>query len=84
MARKKAEQELELPYEEAMKRLEDVVRRLEEGDVPLEEAIGLYQEGVQLVRLCGKKLDAIEAQISLLLEENGDLKEKPFLLEGEA
>ncbi|MET3289645.1 exodeoxyribonuclease VII small subunit [Brevibacillus fluminis] len=83
MARKKVEQELELPYEEAMKRLEDVVRRLEEGDVPLEEAIGLYQEGVQLARLCGRKLDLIEAQITLLLEENGELKEKPFMLEGE-
>ncbi len=83
MARKKPEQETELTYEEAMNRLEGVVRRLEEGDVPLEEAIVLYQEGVNLARLCGKKLDAIEAQITLLLEENGEGKEKPFQLEGE-
>lgn len=83
MARKKVEQELELTYEEAIKRLEDVVRRLEEGDVPLEDAIALYQEGVHLARLCGNKLDAVEAQITLLLEENGETKEKPFQLEGE-
>ncbi|MGE5702768.1 MAG: exodeoxyribonuclease VII small subunit [Clostridia bacterium] len=84
MARKKAEQELEVTYEEAVKRLEEVVRRLDEGDVPLEESIGLYQEGVQLARLCGSKLDAIETQITMLLEENGEMKEKPFQLEGEA
>ncbi|UFJ42907.1 exodeoxyribonuclease VII small subunit [Brevibacillus humidisoli] len=84
MARKKDEKELELPFEQAMQRLEEVVRRLEEGEVPLEEAIELYQEGMQLSRLCGQKLDVIEAKVMQLVEEDGTLTEKPFHIEEEA
>jgi exodeoxyribonuclease VII small subunit len=84
MARKKAEQEADMQFEEAMKRLEEVVHRLEEGEIPLEEAIVLYQEGVNLSRICGQKLDAIEAKITQLIEEDGQLKQKPFRVEGEA
>ncbi|GAA4709793.1 exodeoxyribonuclease VII small subunit [Brevibacillus fulvus] len=83
MARKKNETETELTFEEAMKRLEEVVNRLESGDIPLEEAIMLYQEGMKLSRICGLKLEAIEAQITQLLEEDGQLKQKPFRPEGE-
>jgi len=84
MARKKTEQEADLQFEEAMKRLEEVVHQLEEGEIPLEEAILLYQEGVNLSRICGQKLDAIEAKITQLIEEDGQLKQKPFRVEGEA
>jgi exodeoxyribonuclease VII small subunit len=83
MARKKTEQESDMQFEEAMKRLEEVVHRLEEGEIPLEEAIQLYQEGVNLSRICGQKLDAIEAKITQLVEEDGQLKQKPFGVEGE-
>ncbi|WP_139489316.1 exodeoxyribonuclease VII small subunit [Brevibacillus dissolubilis] len=81
MARRKTEQELELPFEEAMQRLEEVLRQLEEGDIPLEASIALYQEGIKLSRYCGKKLDAIEAQVTQLLEEEGKMVEQPFRLE---
>lgn len=84
MARKKTEAEAPIQFEEAMKRMEEVVRRLEAGDIPLEEALELYQEGVQLSRVCAQKLDAIETQISQILEEDGQVKQKPFLLEGDA
>jgi len=84
MARKKAETETEIPFEEAMKRLEEVVRRLEEGDIPLEQAIDLYQEGVTLSRICAQKLEAIETRITQILEEDGQVKLKPFQLEGDA
>lgn len=84
MARKKADQETDMQFEEAMKRLEEVVTRLEEGEIPLEEAITLYQEGVTLSRICGQKLDAIEAKITQLVEEDGMLKQKAFRVEGEA
>ncbi|MED4581538.1 exodeoxyribonuclease VII small subunit [Brevibacillus choshinensis] len=83
MARKKTE-ETDMQFEEAMKRLEEVVMRLEEGEIPLEEAITLYQEGVTLSRICGQKLDAIEAKITQLVEEDGMLKQKAFRMEGEA
>jgi exodeoxyribonuclease VII small subunit len=84
MARKKTEPQAQMQFEDAMKRLEEVVRRLEEGDIPLEDALELYQEGVQLSRVCAQKLDAIETKISQILEEDGQVKWKAFHLEGEA
>ena len=84
MARKKTDQETDMQFEEAMKRLEEVVHRLGEGDIALEEAISLYQEGVKLSRICSQKLDAIEAKITQLVEEDGQWKQKPFHVEGEA
>ncbi|QDX93559.1 exodeoxyribonuclease VII small subunit [Brevibacillus laterosporus] len=81
MARKKAEQETELLFEEAMQRLEEVVRQLEEGDVPLEKAIDLYQEGIQLSRQCATKLDVIEAKVIQLLDQDGSISERPFHVE---
>jgi len=83
MARKKAEAETELQFEEAMKRLESVVATLEQGEIPLEEAILLYQEGVQLSKLCASKLERIEAQITQLLEDGGKVVERAFRLEEE-
>ncbi|USG63636.1 exodeoxyribonuclease VII small subunit [Brevibacillus ruminantium] len=85
MARKKTEQENhDIQFEEAMKRLEEVVHKLEEGEISLEESIQLYQEGVTLSRICGQKLDAIEAKITQLIDEDGQFKQKPFRVEGEA
>ncbi|WP_010274037.1 exodeoxyribonuclease VII small subunit [Paenibacillus senegalensis] len=71
----------ELSFEQAMDKLEQIVSRLETGDVPLEKAIELFQEGMELSQLCGHKLDQIEGKIELLLEENGTFSKKPFLAE---
>ncbi len=43
-------------FEEAIKRLEQIVEALERGDVPLDEALNLYEEGIQLSRSCGERL----------------------------
>ncbi|OUN00665.1 MAG: exodeoxyribonuclease VII small subunit [Paenibacillaceae bacterium ZCTH02-B3] len=68
-----------------MERLEAIVSRLESGDVPLEKAIELYQEGMALSRLCGRKLEEAERRIEMLLEdEQGQLRRKPFLPERDA
>ena len=48
-------------FEESMNRLEQIVRAMERGDVPLEESLKLFQEGTELVRTCSKILD--EAQL---------------------
>ena len=50
-------------FEESMARLEQIVRAMEKGDVPLDEALKLFQEGTELVRDCGKLLDDAELQI---------------------
>ena len=50
-------------FEENMQRLEQIVRAMERGDVPLEESLKLFQEGTTLVERCGKLLDEAELQI---------------------
>ena len=55
---------LEKPtFEENMQRLEQIVRAMERGDVPLEESLKLFQEGTELVRSCGNLLDEAQLQV---------------------
>lgn len=51
-------------FEENMSRLEQIVRAMERGDVPLEESLKLFQEGTQLVQNCSKLLDEAELQVT--------------------
>ncbi len=50
-------------FEQNMQRLEQIVRAMERGDVPLEESLKLFQEGTELVRICGKLLDEAQLQV---------------------
>ena len=50
-------------FEENMHRLEQIVRAMERGDVPLEESLKQFQEGTKLVETCGKLLDEAELQV---------------------
>lgn len=68
----------ELSFEEAMEQLEKIVERLESGDVPLETAIELFQEGMKLSQLCGGKLEQVERKIELLIETEQGFQKKPF------
>jgi exodeoxyribonuclease VII small subunit len=66
-------------FEHAMKALEDIVAKLEAGDLPLEQALILFEEGVQISRFCGGKLDAAERKVEVLLKnDQGELEAKPF------
>ena len=56
-----------MSFEDALRALEDVVRRLESGDVPLEESIGLYERGEALRRHCQARLDAAQARIEKIV-----------------
>jgi len=72
-------QETEISFELAIEQLERIVAQLESGDVPLEKAIELYQEGVRLSHLCGVKLEQVEKKIEMLVEgETGAVNRKPF------
>ncbi|MCI3920190.1 exodeoxyribonuclease VII small subunit [Paenibacillus sp. TRM 82003] len=62
-----------------MEQLETIVAKLESGDVPLEQAIELFQEGMRLSRLCSQKLESVERKIEMLLEEDGQTVKKPFV-----
>jgi exodeoxyribonuclease VII small subunit len=72
----------EVTFEDALDRLEAIVTRLEEGEVPLEESIQAYAEGTRLVRLCLSKLEAAEATIRDLSEKGGGFTLEPSVLEG--
>ena len=74
----KAADESTLSFEEAMDKLEQIVDKLESGDVPLERAIELFQEGMRLSHLCKKKLEQVERKIEMLIEEDGAFVKKPF------
>jgi len=56
-----------MTFEEALRALEDVVRRLEGGEVPLDESIGLYERGEALRRHCQARLDAAQARIDKIV-----------------
>ena len=56
-----------LTFEASMARLEQIVRAMERGDVPLEESLKLFQEGTDLVRQCGKLLDDAQLQIKKIM-----------------
>lgn len=64
-------EEKSLTFEEAMEQLESIVDRLEEGDVPLEEAISIYKNGMELSKLCHEKLKSVEEQLTQILTSNG-------------
>jgi exodeoxyribonuclease VII small subunit len=63
-----------LTFEAALQRLELIVQRLEKGELTLEESLTLYEEGIQLSRLCHAKLEEAEGKIELLVKDaRGDL-----------
>ena len=73
MARKKK------TYEEAAERLEEIVEKLENSDVSLEESINLYKEGMELTILCRQKLEAARQEVDELKKNfDGSFSLKPF------
>ncbi|OEH94492.1 exodeoxyribonuclease VII small subunit [Bacillus solimangrovi] len=73
--------EEKLTFEQAMEQLEEIVEKLEEGDVPLEKAITYFQEGMNISKLCHDKLQKVEKQMTEILQEDGELR--PFEIEEE-
>lgn len=70
-----------MSFEEAMAKLEDTVRRLEAGGLPLDEAVTLFEEGTRLARLCNERLDAAELKISQLTQSaDGSLVESDLFV----
>jgi exodeoxyribonuclease VII small subunit len=65
-------------FEECLQRLERIVDELEKGNVPLEQAIQLFEEGVKLSNSCRHELEAAEGKVEILLKQNGKLQAEPF------
>lgn len=74
----------EYTFEEAIKRLEEIVSEIEDKDLSLEESILKFKEGMELASLCNKKLDEAERKINILIKgENGELIEEEFAAQEE-
>ncbi len=65
-------------FEESLAELEQLVDRMEQGNLPLEESLKLFERGVQLTRSCQKALKEAEQKVQILLEENGEPTLQPF------
>ena len=57
-------------FEAALQKLDEIVQKLEKGDLPLEQSLVLYEEGIRLSRLCHAKLEEAEGKIELLLKDS--------------
>ncbi|MBK3494038.1 exodeoxyribonuclease VII small subunit [Viridibacillus sp. YIM B01967] len=68
-------------FAKSIEQLEEIVHQLEQGEVPLEDAIDLYKKGMKLSQFCHDQLQNAEQQLISIMDENGD--EKPFNPTGE-
>ena len=65
-------------FEECLQRLETIVNELEKGDVALDRALELFDEGMKLSGSCRKELEDAEGKVEILLKRNGKLQPEPF------
>ncbi len=71
--------ENEKSFEEMIIELEDIVKSLEKDNLNLDESINKFENGMKLAKDCNKKIEEAEKRITILLNENGDLKEENFV-----
>ena len=65
-------------FEDCLQRLEKIVDELEKGNVPLEQALKLFEEGMQLSSSCRKELEEAEGKVEILLKQNGKIQPEPY------
>ncbi len=65
-------------FEECLQKLESIVDELEKGNLPLEQSLRLFEQGVELSNNCRKELDEAEGKVEILLKQNGKLQAEPF------
>ncbi len=65
----------EITFEKALQDLEEIIKDLESGSIPLEEAINKYTDAMNLVKICQEKLDKATKQVNKILSENDELKD---------
>lgn len=66
-------------FEESLKKLETIVAQLERGDLPLEDSIRIFEEGMRLSAECKKQLEEAEGKVEILVKRrNGTMSKEPF------
>lgn len=68
-----------MSFEQALARIDDIVKTLEKGDAPLEQSLSLFEEGTKLIKFCGKLLDSAEQKVVRVQKgADGAPEEKPL------
>lgn len=67
-----------LSFENALEKLEGLVEKLEKGNLTLDESLETFEQGMKFARVCSQKLSKAESRIEQLVQENGELRAKPF------
>jgi exodeoxyribonuclease VII small subunit len=66
-------------FEESLKKLEGIVAQLERGDLPLEDSVKIFEEGMRLSAECKKQLEDAEGKVEVLVKQrNGSMEREPF------
>ena len=71
----------EIKFEEAIKRLEEIAKELESGELGLDESVNKFEEGMKLSKTCTKMLGEAEKRINILINNDGEIKEENFTVE---
>ncbi len=72
---------MEMSFEDAIAELENIVDKLEKGQLSLDESLSLFEKGIRLVRECNDKLKSAQQKVEKLIEENSELRTEPFEVE---
>ena len=64
-----------LSFEESLEKLEEIVNKLETGDVPLDDAIDEFTKAMELVKVCNNKLNNAEEAIAKIVKDNGEIED---------
>ncbi len=75
---KKGKKMAEEKFEDALGKLEEIVKKMEGGDLSLDESLKAFEEGIRLSRFCAEKLDEAERRVEVLLKTEGGFEAKPF------
>ncbi len=68
-----------MKFEDAISRIEEIIKKLETGEIPLEESLKLFEEGINLINFCQKKLNEVEQKVEILVKnEGGEIETRPF------
>jgi len=68
-----------MKFEDAISRIEEIIKKLETGEIPLEESLKLFEEGMNLINFCQKKLNEVEQKVEILIKnEGGEVETRPF------
>ncbi len=71
-----------MKFEESMQELEEIVRKMEMGNLPLDDALNLFEKGIKLSHLCSKKLETARIKVEVLTKnKDGELSTQPFCID---